>query len=116
MTWNRTFEKAKKRVNAIKQFYSHLALFIFVSVVLLFLKQNIVQWVSENSGNTNEEFLKWVDWNILAIPIIWGAVIIVQAFYVFGFPLMKKWEEQQVKKYVKEDESRKTINQNTNHI
>jgi len=110
MTQNSTFEKAKKRVNAIKRFYSHLALFIFVSVVLLFLKQNIVQWVLEHSGNTNAEFSKWVDWNILAIPIIWGIVIVVQAFYVFGLPLMKKWEEQQVKKYVKEDASRKTIN------
>jgi len=107
MTQNSTFEKAKKRVNAIKRFYSHLALFIFVSVVLLFLKQNIVQWGKKKK---NAEFSKWVDWNILAIPIIWGIVIVVQAFYVFGLPLMKKWEEQQVKKYVKEDASRKTIN------
>lgn len=104
MTWNRTFEQAKKRVNAIKRFYSNLTLFILLSAVLLFLKQNIVQWVLEHSGNTNAEFLKWVDWNILAMPIIWGIVIVVQAFYVFGLPLMKKWEEQQVKKYLKEDE------------
>ncbi len=103
MTRKNTFEQAKKQVNDLKRFYSHLTLFIFVTAVLLFLKQNIVHWVLENSGNSNEGFLKWVDWNILAIPIIWGAIIIANGFSVFGSPLMKKWEEQQVKKYLKED-------------
>ena len=116
MTQKSTFEQAKKQVNALKRFYSHLTLFILGSLVLLSLKSNIVQWVLERSENTNPEFLKWVDWNILAIPIIWGAVIVVRGYYVFGYPLIKKWEAQQMKKYLKEGESRKIINQKTNQI
>ncbi len=110
MTRDITLESAKRRINAIKDFYHHLGKFILASAVLLSLKQNIVEWVLEHGGNTDPNFLQWVDWNILAVPIIWGIVIAVQGYAVFGYPLIKNWEERQVQKYLKEDESRKTIN------
>nr|WP_321412116.1 2TM domain-containing protein [uncultured Allomuricauda sp.] len=110
MDRNSVFEKVRRKVNAIKRFYYHLAFFILVSSVLLTLKGSIVDWFMETSGNSNEAFLQWIDWNILAVPIIWAAVIAVHGYAVFGYPLMKNWEERQVQKYLKEDESRKIIN------
>ena len=85
-----SLERAKQKVNAIKRFYHHLALFVFLSAVLLASKGGLVEWVKENSANPDKEFLKWVDWNILAIPIIWGVVIVVQGCYAFGFFLDEK--------------------------
>ncbi|MBW8199210.1 2TM domain-containing protein [Flagellimonas abyssi] len=85
MDRNSVFEKAQRKVNAIKRFYYHLTFFILVSSVLLALKGSTVDWFMETSGNSNEAFLKWIDWNILAIPIIWGAVIAVQGRYVYRF-------------------------------
>ncbi|AEM69181.1 hypothetical protein Murru_0124 [Allomuricauda ruestringensis DSM 13258] len=89
MTQNITFEQAKRKVSSIKGFYFHLALFIIISVVLITTKRNIVQWVIQKSENTDEGFLRWLDWNIIAIPIIWGVVLLVHGLYIFGTPLKK---------------------------
>ena len=98
MTQSITLKQAKRKVNAIREFYNHLALFILVTAILLVLKGNMVQWILEKSGNSDVEFLQWVDWNIMAIPIIWGAAIIVQGSYVFEFSLMKKDEKSDTRK------------------
>jgi len=84
-----TLESAKRKINALKGFYHHLCVFILTSTVLLATKGNIIKWVAQNGKDVNIEFLKWLDWNILAIPIIWGAVIVVQGFYVFEFPNLR---------------------------
>ena len=84
------FEKAQRKVNAIKAFYNHLAIFVLLNTILLVLKGSIVRWFLENSADPNVEFLKWIDWNILAVPIIWSVVIIFHGSYVYGPFLMKK--------------------------
>ncbi|MEB8329501.1 2TM domain-containing protein [Flavobacteriaceae bacterium KMM 6897] len=92
------YQKAKKRLDRLKSFYMHLTVYCIINCALLGL-----YFLSKNSlfhGNSQEEFITWVDWNVLLTPLIWGGFLIVHASCVFqwGFPILKKWEERQIKK------------------
>lgn len=96
MDRNISLQQARRKVKSIKAFYYHLAFFVLMSTVLLTIKNNIIDWVFEHGHDVDIEFLKWLDWNIIAIPIIWGAVIVVQGAYVFRFLNHNKKREEQV--------------------
>ncbi|WP_318309038.1 2TM domain-containing protein [Flagellimonas crocea] len=101
---NRTiFENAQQKVRALKRFYTHLVEFCLVTIFLLVVKEDIVQWVSKKSSNTDEGFLRWLDWNILAIPIIWAVVIAVHGLKTIRIPILKNWEERQINKILEKD-------------
>jgi uncharacterized membrane protein YhaH (DUF805 family) len=95
--------KAKKRLNRLKSFYTHLSVYFIVNIVLF-----VVYFNSKNSifhVTTNKEVINWADWNVLLTSIIWGAFLIVYAFCVFQwrFPFLKRWEERQLKKIMEKE-------------
>ena len=98
-----SFQKAKKRLEQLKSFYTHLSIFLIVNIVLVvayfFSKQSIFQ------EPTNKEFINWVDWNVLLTPLIWGVFLIAHAFCVFQWrlPFLKRWEERQINKIMEKE-------------
>jgi len=87
--------RAKKRVDAIKGFYWHLASYIAVNIFL------IVVIAINSDGNI---------WNFgtFSTAFFWGIGLGFHALGVFGkdFILGKDWENRQIKKYMDKDKRR----------
>jgi len=82
------YEKAKKRVEEIKGFYSHLFVYIAVNIVLVII--NLVT----SSG------VLWFYWPMLG----WGIGLFFHGMGVFVFSKFpgKRWEEKKIKEVMKE--------------
>lgn len=88
-----TRERAKKRVEELKGFYSHLAVFIIINGILILI--NLV--TSPNSW--------WFYW----VTIFWGIGLVFHAFSVFGSRRMfsKDWEEKKIQQYIDDEKNGK---------
>ncbi|UCD60900.1 MAG: 2TM domain-containing protein [Flavobacteriaceae bacterium] len=88
-------ERAKKRVEEIKGFYIHLAVYV---VINSFILVNIyIRTMGEG-----ETFWKFSSFFTL---LFWGIGLAFHWAHVFNFnPLFgKKWEERQIQKYIEKD-------------
>ena len=79
----RDYERAQKRVKAIKDFWSHLITYVVVNIILFIidLLTSPGEW--------------WFYWVILG----WGIAVVINAVSVFGMGKFqsKKWEEAKIK-------------------
>ena len=101
-----SYERAKKRVKQLKGFYSHLSIYIIINIILIFIKMRYLgsSLSIERDGNTF--VLDWSDWDIISTPLIWGIFLLIHGIKVFSFPLVRRWEEKQIKKQMdREDDS-----------
>ena len=86
------YQKAKKQVEEIKGFYSHLLSFILVMLVLICIN---VRYSPTHI---------WFFWPLLG----WGLGLFFHGVKVFNwFPFMSKnWEEQKIQQYLDEEKNR----------
>ena len=98
---NKKYLQAKKRVDELKGFYWHLAIYLIVNI---FITINKVLRNYYNGETLSEAF--W-DFGTFAVWIFWGIGVVFHAFNVFGYPLIlgKNWEERKIKKIMEEDEN-----------
>ncbi|MCG2418309.1 2TM domain-containing protein [Aequorivita sp. F47161] len=96
-------KNARNRVEALKGFYNHLMFYSIVNIFLFIVRGNILQFFQNQV--TDKNFIDWVDWNILIVPIFWGIGLLFHAAKVFQYKLkfIKNWEEKQLKNFLKED-------------
>jgi len=93
-----TYLRAKKKVETLKGFYSHLAVYIIVNVVIILVSANVF----------NNKEIDFTDWSNYATALFWGFGIVSHAIYVF-FVLnvqnnfLKRWEEKKIKQFLEED-------------
>ena len=88
MEQDERYERARKRVKAMRDFYIHLATYVVVMIVLL-----IVDYSDRGTW--------WVYWPAIG----WGVAIVLQAFQVFGPGAGSKWEERKIKELLEREES-----------
>jgi hypothetical protein len=83
--------RAKKKVQELKGFYSNLFTYLIVNLVLI-----IVNFITSPNN-------LWFYW----VTIFWGLGIVIHAFSVFGKNKMlgDDWEEKKVKEYMDKDKS-----------
>ena len=81
-TEQETYERAKKRVEELKSFYSHLFVYLAVNVGLFLL--NILTYPGH----------LWFYWPL----IVWGIALSIHGLSVFGTQKMlgKDWEERKI--------------------
>jgi hypothetical protein len=85
--------KAKKRVEELKAYYWHLAIYVIIN---LFLSgSQIVDGITENKTFTEI----FSDLGIYAVWFIWGIGLFFHTFKVFGFRYFigDDWEERKIK-------------------
>jgi hypothetical protein len=101
----RTYLKVKHRVDKLKAFYTHLAVYAVVNGVIYVFK--IIR--NLRRGESFEE--AFFDFSISGIWLIWGIVLAIHAFSIFGLPLIlgKNWEEEKIQKFM-EDEKNSNLN------
>lgn len=97
------YVKAKKRVQDIKGFYSHLAVYI---VVNLFLSGIILYGLSYDEGFGFEGAI--THFGVYSTWLFWGIGLFFHWLGVFGFRgfLGKSWEEKKIKQLMDEDNER----------
>lgn len=90
------YQKAKKQVQEIKGFYSHLASYILVMIVLVFINLRY-----------SPQYL-WFVWTLLG----WGIGLFIHAALVFKFLTFigKDWEERKIKEFMEEEKSKNKYN------
>ena len=82
--------RAKKRLNDVKEFYSHLVTYIAVNIFLFII---------------NFKFT-YGDWWFLFPLIIWGIFVLIDFFetFILGNKIFgKNWEEKKIRKYMEEE-------------
>ena len=102
-------KRARKRVEALKGFYSHLWIYLLVNIVLFGIRGHILEFFADTSRGTN--FFEWIDWNILIVPFFWGIGLLYHGVKVFQYKVqfVKKWEEKQLRKFMKQENSETDI-------
>ena len=87
------YQKAKKQVQEVKGFYSHLASYIVVMIVIVYI----------NLKYTPE--ILWFIWSMLG----WGIGLFFHAMKVFNFfPFFNKdWENRKIKQFMEEEKDSK---------
>jgi hypothetical protein len=95
--------KAKKRVQDIKGFYSHLAVYIVINI---FISGIIIY------GLTHDEEYSFVGaithFGVYSTWLFWGIGVFFHWLGVFGFKnlLGKSWEERKIKELMDQEEQR----------
>ncbi|TKJ42284.1 histidine kinase [candidate division LCP-89 bacterium B3_LCP] len=89
MDENQRYERARKRVEEIKGFYTHLLVYVLVNIFLV-----LFNWFS-SPGHW------WFQWPLIG----WGIGLAVHWLSIFGLGsfLGKEWEERKIKEIVEKD-------------
>ena len=91
-TEDQKYIQAKKRVQKIKGFYTHLTVYCFVIPIIIFANLKF------------EPHFHWFWFSLLG----WGTGLIIHWVNVFGFNLLgigKNWEDRKIKEMMKEDKN-----------
>lgn len=96
---NIEYLKAKNRVEKLKRFYTHLGVYFVINSIITAVKV----MHNMNEGATFEDAL--FNFSALASWVIWGLVLAIHAFSVYGLPLIlgHDWEERKIEKYMNEE-------------
>ncbi len=91
---------AKHKAEKLKSFYIHSIVYFIINTFMVVFKitRNL------NNGETfNEVFF---DLSTFITPLIWGILILIHAFSVFGpnVILGRDWEERKLREYMKQEE------------
>jgi hypothetical protein len=83
------YQRAKKQVEQIKGFYSHLASYILVMAILIFINLKYTP-----------QYL-WFFWSFMG----WGIGLLFHAMKAFNwFPFFnQEWEEKKIREYMEEE-------------
>lgn len=91
--------RAKKRVEKLRKYYSHLTIYIVVNSLLSIYK--IVKDI--NRGNSFEEAI--FEGNNFSLWFWWGIAIAFHTYNTFSESLLfmnKDWEDKKIKEYMNE--------------
>lgn len=87
---------AKKRVDELKKYYIHLAIYMVVnSIIFSFKVYNNLQ----DGASLKEAFTNYFNY---IIPFFWGIFLLSHTFKTFGLNLFlgDNWEQRKVEKYM----------------
>lgn len=104
------YTEASKKVEGIRDFYSHIAVYIPVSILMIISAPFAVDYL-EARGLTDPEALRWVRLNFYIIPLIWLVVLMVHGVVAYWYRLgpriegykpgfLKRWEARQIRRFL----------------
>lgn len=98
-TYFSKYNRAKRRVDRLRAFYSHLTVYVIINTIITIIKINRNLNNGESFGEAFFDFSTFLSW------LFWGIAIAIHAFSVFGLPLIlgENWEEDKIEQYMKQD-------------
>jgi len=96
---NEKYQKAKKKIEEIKGFYIHLAVYLIVNLFISI--NNIIG----NLGGSKMFWEAFWDFGNFALWIFWGIGLVFHGTYTFDYNpfFSKQWEERKIRKFMEED-------------
>jgi hypothetical protein len=93
-----SYLRAKKKVETLKGFYSHLAAYIIVNTILILISANVF----------NSEKIDFTNWSNYVTAFFWGIGLVCHALYVFfvlnvNSNFLKRWEDKKIKQFLEEE-------------
>jgi hypothetical protein len=98
-------DHARRRVQAIKDFFGHvrtfLTVFVILAILYLFKVEPFILIWEVFEGET----LRWIELNILIGLGIWALVLAIHGLVAFKyrFNFLKNWEERQMRKLLNKE-------------
>lgn len=94
-----SYLRAKKKVETLKGFYSHLVVYILVNLFIILISANVF----------NGKTIDFSHWSNYFTAFFWGIGLVSHAIYVFfvmNFEnnFLKRWEEKKIREFMEEDE------------
>lgn len=95
------YDRATKKVKKIKDFYSHLTVYIIVNTLLIIFHLGILQ-----NGMFN---INYPEWSMFTTPFFWGIGLFFHWLNVFqdNFRFFKDWEDKKMKEFMDQEENDK---------
>ncbi|WP_405207593.1 2TM domain-containing protein [Aquimarina sp. LLG6339-5] len=99
------YNSAKKRVKEERSFFSHVAVYVVMNIIIIIFKIKIGDYInSENYDN-------YLPWNLFSAPILWGIGLLAHGLWTFrgknGLGKLfsksifgKEWEEQKIEEFM----------------
>ena len=93
------YERAKKRIEDIKGFYTHLSIYLVINVLMILAALGLF------TGTFIP--IQFPVWSYFTTPFFWGIAIFIHWLYVFKshYNPFKDWEERKIKQFMEEDEN-----------
>lgn len=87
-------ERARKKVESIKGFYKHFAIYLVINIIAILYKLFTLE--------PGEEFLSF---NTFNMAIFWGLGVVFHAIGVFGSTVFlgSDWEERKIKELMEKE-------------
>lgn len=89
------YDRAKKKVEAEKGFYSHLTAYVIINIALLLMNIDLSFY-----------FIEQLRWQMFITPVLWGIGLAIHWLCVFGpeIRLFKSWEDRKIRELMDEDD------------
>ena len=101
---DQNYQRAKKRVKAIKGFYIHAIVYVLVN---LFISGIIIFGLMQSGYSFTDTFSNF---GVYSTWIFWGIGIFFHWMGVFGFKSLgfsRDWEERKIQEYLDKEEERR---------
>lgn len=100
------YERALKKVKAIKGFYGHLVLYILVILFLVLLRADIISWIMGRDINIYAEH--WIRFEFVSGWFLWGVAVLIHGLYVYRykFGFGTAWEERKIREFMDKEENK----------
>ncbi|MDC7993817.1 2TM domain-containing protein [Altibacter sp. HG106] len=102
------YERARKKVDAIKGFHGHLKVFVVINLLLVILRMELGKLIT-GTVELDEAFSHWLDWNTYFSTGLWAIALLIHGLYVYrdSFGFVKRWEDRKMKEFLDNDEKNK---------
>ena len=97
------FDRAKRKVEKLKGFYTHLGIFLVINLLMTGFK------VSNDLQSWDAFMNEITSLNVLSSWTVWGVILLIHALTVFVFPNIMgyDWEERKIEQLMEEELNRK---------
>ena len=100
--YNARYQRAKRKVNALKGFYNHVKIFVLINGLLYLGRSGVLDFFAADGTSLPSYYFAWLDLNIL----VWGGALVIHGIIVYHnkLPWLKNWEARQIQKFMEEDQ------------
>ena len=99
------YERARKKVDAIKGFHKHITAYIIVNFFLFVIKSNIMSAFADKQFDWN--FDSWLQLNTYGTLVLWGIGLGIHGLYVYRhkFKFIRNWEDRKIREIMEKEEN-----------
>ncbi|WP_246516260.1 2TM domain-containing protein [Aequorivita echinoideorum] len=95
---NKAYLEARKKLEALKGFYNHLAVYIVVNLAIILVSANVF----------NSKAVDLFHWTNYITAFFWGFGLVSHGLYVLFFlnsknNFLKRWEDRKIREFLEKD-------------